>query len=338
MSSQEVKDEVKLGNTPEMTVSRPSGKFIGFLRNLPSNAFAGLGALGPALLSSLYKVKKFFYHPRLKGRLKQDILTSAEDPKKAHLHWHASKPLSEAKNAHYTNRPKEMLNALQGEHNFLEGDVHLGWGVRYIPGVNLLRSAIMAHHPHQLDGLRFKEWLHIGKLSGRGVKIDIKQAAAIPKIIRNVKASDISQERLIFNMDVIQGPHSYPRFLFPIADIMTGRTPKMRQVRRIRENFPKATIALGAVTGPQPAGTVYSDKQLGEFREWARELGGPITFKLRAEFVNQHVVETLKPFGSISIWNDAGTFNPPDVDAEIRRFRDLGVDGMIDLIQAKPAP
>lgn len=283
------------------------------------------------LAKSMLKVGRFFYHPRLKSATKEALIEQARDPQCKHLHWHQGSDLRDAKNAHYTNTAREMAEGLQGEYNFLEGDVHLGWGVRKIPVLNLMRSAIMAHHPHELGGMRLKEWLEITDASNRGVKIDIKQAAAIPKIIRNVKKKEIPDHRLIFNLDVIQGPHPYPRVVFPIADVFTGRTAKLRHLKKIRKAFPEATIAIGAVTGPQPKGTVYSDKQLGEFQDWAKQIGGPITFPLRAEFVDQRATEALTPYGTVSVWNDIKTFDPPDVQAEVQRLRNLGVDGMIDL-------
>ena len=60
-------------------------------------------------------------------------------------------------------------------------------------------------------------------------------------------------------------------------------------------------------------------------------MGGPVTFPLRAEFVTPEVVETLKPHGTVSIWNDPKTFLPEDKALAAKRFREMGVDGMIDL-------
>ena len=56
-----------------------------------------------------------------------------------------------------------------------------------------------------------------------------------------------------------------------------------------------------------------------------------MTFPLRAEFVTPQVVARLKPHGSVSIWNDPRSYVPDDEELETRRFREMGVDGMIDL-------
>ncbi|MOA41679.1 hypothetical protein D3C78_1636620 [compost metagenome] len=43
------------------------------------------------------------------------------------------------------------------------------------------------------------------------------------------------------------------------------------------------------------------------------------------------VVAKLKPYGEVAIWNAPSKDAPEDVPAAVKKFRDMGVDGMIDI-------
>lgn len=245
--------------------------------------------------------------------------------------WRDGAPLSEARNAHYTNTRKELEDGLKGDFNYLEGDVWLEGAVRRVPILDMLREPIMAHDPTDVEGLSLSEWLAVGKKAEKGIKIDIKQSAAIPKIIKAVKKAGIPDQRLIFNADVVFGPGVEKTNRIRVLNLLTDFTSELDEMKDIRSAFPDATIALGLYTRGQPKNTFYTDDQLKDVSAMAQKLGGPITFPLRAEFVNKEIVETLRPYGTVSIWNDPKTWAPGDKDEAIKRFRSMGVEGMIDL-------
>lgn len=282
-------------------------------------------------ISRLRWVSRFLNHSSLSESALDKLCEKAHDPSQDAFRWTDGAPLSEAKNAHYTNTKEQLTEGLSGEFNFMEGDIWMENAVRGLPLVDVFREPIMAHYPDDVTGLTLKEWLTVGKESGKGLKLDIKQSSTIPKLIKTVEESGLPQERLIFNADMAFGPGIKKDLKFRALDLVTNFTTQTKEMKTIREAFPKATIGVGLYTAKQPAGTTYSSKQLHEVITIAIEVGGPITFPLRAEFVTPEVVETLKPYGSISIWNDPNSYVPENFATAEKALRDMGVDGLIDL-------
>lgn len=283
----------------------------------------------PQEVKILKFARDFLAHPALPKKDRQELLELAALP--GNDTWQPGSPLTEVRHCHYTNTKDEVEYALGHDYNFFEGDVRLEAGVRRLPGLDHWREPIMGHDPDDVNGLSLNEWLEVGKASGRGLKLDIKQAAAVPKIIECVKAHAIDDQKLIFNGDVLRGPGAPGPLAFLAGRLFQDMTMDQNDLRDIRQEFPQALISLGAYTGGQPQGTTYSPKQLDKLGKIADEVGGPISFPLRAEFVTPEVVAQLKPHGFVSIWNDPSTYSPADLQAETRRFREMGVDGMIDL-------
>lgn len=299
-----------------------------------ASALAHPALPGAASITDLPRgVWRFLFHRPLDPAVKQRLMDEATDPSNAGRAWPPGTPLSAARNAHYTNTADEMLQSLLGDYNFLEGDFRLEAGLRRLPVLDRWREPIAAHDTDHVDGLTLSEWLDLGVASGRGLKIDIKQAAAVPKILAEVKKRNIPEERLIFNADVIRGPGGRSRLVLAFARLTQDLTCGLDELKEIRRQFPRATIALGAYTGKTAPGTRYSAKQVERFKEIAREVGGPTMFVLRAELVDAGVVAKLRPAGRVGIWNDPSTYSPVDVDADAKRFRAMGVDGVIDLRQ-----
>lgn len=281
-----------------------------------------------SLTSKLRHAARFFVHPRVPEGVRQDLHKKAtENPHR----WKDGDPLSEARNAHYTNTPEELKDAFSKDFNFLEGDVWLEGVARRIPLLDEFREPIMAHDFHDVEGLKLSEWLELGKASGKGLKLDIKGSAAIPKVIEAIEEADIPEERLILNADMVDGPGWVTDTKFKVADKLLDIRSELDEMQLFRDAFPKATLAVGLYTRPAPAGTSYSKEQLEAVSDIADELGGPITFPLRAEFVTPEVVAELKPHGTVSVWNNPRSFLPGDLDEARQKFRDMGVDGMIDL-------
>lgn len=291
----------------------------------------GVDAAADKVDHYLDNVKDFYNHPNLsKGQLNELFRLAEARPD---LAWKGDKSLSLARNAHFTNTPEEMALALRGDHDWLEGDVRLEGGLRSLPAIGD-RKAIMAHNPQDIHGMTLDEWVQVGMRSGRGLKLDIKQATAVEEMLGVLKKHKVPDERLILNVGIGWGPGGLggiPNELFSSA-----LDPWVTEgdLKKIRAAHPEAVINLSTLTRPQPPGTHYSDSQISNMIHMARVTGEPVMFPLRAEFVTPDVVEKLKPYGKIAIWNDPASFKPQDVEAEVRRFRQMGVDGVIDLMTA----
>ena len=274
-------------------------------------------------------VRDFLAHPALNPSSLDSLEKLAVEP--SPNHWKPGAPLSQVNNCHFTNRPGEMRQGLTDNYNFLEGDIRFEGGFRRIPGVDHWREPILGHDTTAVDGLNLDEWLDIGKASGRGLKLDIKQAAAVPQILEKVKAHDIPDEWVMFNGDVVSGPGAPKARTLVTANVLQDLTMDVKDLREIRRQFPYSWISLGFYTHASPEGTTYSDQQLDKIAALADQVGGRISFPLRAEFVTQAAVDRLKPHGAVSVWNDPANWAPADVAKETQRLRDMGVDGVIDL-------
>lgn len=261
-------------------------------------------------VSLLQTVRRLIDRPALPPAALSDLVKLARTTR---VPGGSDNTLSRARNAHRTNTPAELAAALRGPYDFLEGDVFLEHRLRWLPG-----EAVMDHDPQKADGMTLDEWLAVGAASGRGLKLDIKQAAAIPEVIRRVKAHGIPAQRLILNVQLPGGG------LARLFDPLLKLTPDDRDFQALRAAFPGATIALT----PQAP---YTPEVLAAAVKQARRLGGPVMFPLRAELITPAVVAALAPAGRIAAWNDPKTYAPRDLAAERRRLQGLGVDGMIDL-------
>lgn len=284
----------------------------GFLDTITSPFEAGgewIGdqASGGADSASRAARDRLFPHDELSDEERDNLLelastTAADEAGAAEL------PLNEQHNAHHSNTPEEMREALEGDYQWMEGDIRRD-------------PAIMAHD-WQSDGLSLRDWLAIGKESGRGLKLDIKEGESVDSVIEELQRADIPQDRLILNADVMAGPGG------------SGRNISPEQLQQLRDAFPEATIAIGAKTGRTPEGTTYTEAQVEEMISLAEQIGGPVMFPLRAELVTPEIVERLSAHGTVAIWNDPSTYplsSDADIEAAEQRFRDMGVTGIIDL-------
>lgn len=214
--------------------------------------------------------------------------------------WDPAAHISLAKNAHRTNKPKEMESSLYGDFNYFEGDIR----------VDRSGVVVMAHDRGDRSGLTLDQWLQIGAASQRGMKFDVKESGAIDYVLQAAQKSAIPQQRLLFNF----GVHN--------ADV--GVNANQDQLLRARQMFPQSIINLSF---PAP----YSANMIERVGILAKNVGGPIMFPLQAQFVTPAIVASLKRFGMIAIWNDPGSYRPSDIPAATAKFRAMGVDGMIDL-------
>jgi hypothetical protein len=208
------------------------------------------------------------------------------------LRWDLSRGWKDARNAHFTNTVDELRLALNSEANYLEGDI------RSINGVPVMRHGLL----DRVD-LTLADWLEIGAASGRGVKMDIKERGLIMTSVEMARRAGIPGDRLIVNVSASVDPTT-----------LVG----------IRRFYPTATVNLSP-DGP------LGREQLLKLQQSARLTGGPVMFPLRVDRVTQTVIDALRPFGAVAIWNDPDIPGVDDIPGLTARLRGMGVTGMIDL-------
>lgn len=208
--------------------------------------------------------------------------------------------LAGARNAHATNTPAQMEQALRGGYDVLEGDLRVDHRGRLV----------MAHDATQIDGMLYSEWLDLVARSGRGVKLDVKDPAAVVPMLRQLARSGVPQTRMILNVP-LGGPGA--------TSVSVG------QLRLMREQFPGATINLSNQRYP------YDNTALAQLRAVADYVGGRVMFPLRSDKVTSSITRQLQPHGTIAAWNQPWLGDIGTVAAERTRLRLLGVNGTIDL-------
>jgi hypothetical protein len=213
--------------------------------------------------------------------------------------WLPGTDISLGRNAHKTNTPYEIGQALLGDFNFLEGDVR-----QEADG-----TIVMAHDRGALDGLSLAEWLDVGMASGRGLKLDIKESRAIMPAVLMAKAAGVPDDRLIINVTATGVPD---------ADV------SLAQLRAIRTIYP------GAVVNLSPGNASYPPTLMRTLARLAQIVGPPVMFPLRWDLVGPNIVSALRPYGRIAIWN-LPLIVPRNIPAATAKLRAMGVDGMIDL-------
>lgn len=224
-------------------------------------------------------------------------LTALARSTRAARGWNpAQNDLTTGRNAHRTNTLDEMRAGLEGDHNWLEGDLR----------VRADGTLVLSHDADKTDrGLTLDEWLRIGGASERGLKIDVKEPAALPGLLDAIAASGVPDGRIMLN----------------VAGVSE------REVREMRERFPDAWLALN----PALSGHGYRDEDLEEVGRLADAAGGRIAFPVRWDCVDDRVIAALKPHGKVSIWTDNSQGTPDNTEAERSRLIERGVDGVIDL-------
>ncbi len=204
--------------------------------------------------------------------------------------------MSRALNAHHTNTHDEMRTALEGEWNWLEGDLRVD-----DDGV-----LVMAHDSDMEGaGLTLQEWLAIGDSSERGLKVDVKEIEALPGLLDALERSGIPDGRIMIN--VYELPHE--------------------QVLDMRRRFPDAWLALN----PSLNRDGYRDDAIERITALADAAGGRIAFPIRWDEASDDVIAALKPHGKVSIWTAVSYGTPNDRVTEERMLRERGVDGVVDL-------
>lgn len=216
------------------------------------------------------------------------------------LAWPEGRDISAARAAHATNAPEELAAALAGEHDFLEGDVRIDAHGR----------VVMSHNPGAPRILTLDEWLVVGLRSGRGLKLDFKDAAAIVPAVHRAARMGVPSHRFLVNVTV-QGER--------------GSVVSLDQLREVRRVYPDVLVNISVCAGR------YDERTLERMARWARAAKGPTMFPLRHDLVTHEVVRRVRPFGRVAIWNEPALSSPACIERASRRLRAMGVDGMIDL-------
>jgi hypothetical protein len=220
--------------------------------------------------------------------------------------WSSGKDLRDARNAHRTNLVPELRRALAGPFDWFEGDIRMRGA-----------DPVMAHDADQVGAaMTLDDWIKVGAPSGRGLKLDCKDASVIEPAIAKLRGK-VPDDRVLFNVAV--GVHS------PAAARASSS-----QLADIRAAFPSAVINLDP--GPAP----YDPRDIANVIKVARAVGGKVMFPLDAKALadtpaNRAMIDQLRAVGRVAVWNDPATFAPGDVDATTKRFRAMGVNGTIDL-------
>lgn len=212
--------------------------------------------------------------------------------------WWLGRPLSEGKNAHHTNTREDFAEALKSGNNWFEGDVR--------KEINSDKLEMRHDKGHESgDNLTLKEWLQMGKASGRGLKLDVKEGQHIDRILDEVEQANIPSERLMFNL---------------------GDADMHKHGAEIRQRFPNAILAVNPPSGP------LDEKAVDRMIENAERGGKPVAFVVRHDQLTDEAIARLKPHGPISVWTDQS--HAPSERDQARVIEDLkrrGVNGVIDI-------
>lgn len=230
-----------------------------------------------------------------------DLVALAIRTRAAGTRWQTGKPLSEALNAHSTNMHEHMRAALEHGYNFLEGDVR--------QEINEPHELEMRHDTSHESGnnLTLRQWLEVGRVSGRGLKLDVKEPQHMDRVLAAVETSGVPEGRLMFNL---------------------GASAMDTWGARIRARFPGSWLALNPSSGDGALNRSQVDGLLAQ----ARAFGAPATFVIRYDDLTDEAIARLKDAGPVSVWNSQNTGRKvDDVAKVVAELRARGVNGVIDI-------
>jgi len=235
----------------------------------------------------------------------QRLLDLARSTHDGRTGWFPGKPLSAARPAHATNTREQFEQALKDGANFLEGDIRAE--------LDPPHALEMRHDPvsERGDNLSLEEWLTIGAISGRAMKLDVKEPERMPDVIRAVRASGIDPQRVVLNLDF---------------------KAMAKWGAELRRNFPAATLALNP---PAASSAKLGDRQVDELLRQASQLGAPLTFVVRHDMLTPTALSRLQDVAPVSVWNASDGPTVKDAKAISERLRRQGIQGVIDI---RPTP
>jgi len=185
---------------------------------------------------------------------------------------------------HGVNSKERLVDFLSSGGEVAEGDVLL----------DPLGRAVMAHPPQRTSDLIFERWLDTLILWQKRIKIDLKDPAVIPIVIRELKKRKIDTGRVIVHATIMKGPNAGDP-IFTVENLIT-----------VRKAFPNLLISLGVTTSKDspPIG----ERHLADYMDAADRIGGPITFSIRGTHTTPAIREALSDLSkgwNITYWNDS---------------------------------
>ena len=223
--------------------------------------------------------------------------------------------------AHRVNSRAALSDFLASNANVAEGDTR--WG-DYRHAEVRERAVVMAHPPSRRSDLKLAEWIDGVNDSGRAIKLDFKDPAAIAPALALLEGR-MPGDRVVLNADFVRGPRApKPKF-------------DRRHLVQMAEGLPGAVVSIGSTTRPWSGR--FTSEHTDSMLALAAACSGAVTLALRLSIVEAApgAIEPLIAAGlHITIWN-SGLSNP--VTREQRdRLRERFPDAWLDLSYAIESP
>lgn len=296
-----------------------------------------LAALGWIALFPLGPLLTDFAHDRvatplpatpMSAEVRENLLTAARAGREAR----SAPTTGELHNAHFSATPDELMSALTGGFQSIEGDVGMTG-----------ETPVMRHDPRDPVEMTFIEWLEIVSAADFAVvKIDVKRDKIGP-IIADLRTATqqfgLRESSLILNADVLRGPAAYGdlNWMEQIYN-RAGLELEEQDLVELAAAFPSATISIGLATGRVAGGGGYRADDVREVRDLAervREAGASrVVVAARWDLLTVEFMESMIQEGIVmDIWNSVTILSPADPEAEAARLRARYGDalGTIDL-------
>ncbi|MCW2928390.1 MAG: hypothetical protein JWM86_2358 [Thermoleophilia bacterium] len=228
----------------------------------------------------------------------EQLARIAESAPASHRFTPGSHP-STITNAHYSNTRAQLGYALAGPYNSVEGDVRIKDGI-----------PVMVHDAGGASDLTFEQWALLAHRAGKHLRIDLKEARALPQVASLLERIGVPSGSITFNVGIIT-PWSHA-------------TQSPDAIRALRARFPESWITLNLPV-PLGPGFVLAER-------FARTLHDPrLGVAILAGLTTAADVRLLRrSFAVVNAWNlpQLGSTDPATWTA---RLRAMGVNGMIDL-------
>jgi hypothetical protein len=277
----------------------------GLLGGVLGGVLLGGAALGASLLPNLLGDRRdadgSLPRPRLDDATIRELVAAETDRDRDAADLGAGP--DQLRNAHVSNTVEQLRMAMAGDYNSLEGDVRLEHGV-----------PVMSHDPGGAGAVLFADWLRVGVATGKHLRIDFKEAAAIDQVSAMLHELDVPDEQVTLNLSTGD----------PISDsdVERGTLERLRAAHPnalIGFNLPK--LRLGDPDAPLLAA--------------ARAIGGPTQISIAiGDAYPERITELLDAGVHVGVWNDPKTDPVRDPRATTERLRRMGVDGLVDLRRA----
>jgi hypothetical protein len=279
----------------------------GLLGGILGGVLGGAAALGATLLPNLLRDARsadgVLPRPRLDASEVRALVGHETD--RARDAWTLGDGPEAMRNAHMSNTAEQLRIALEGDYNSLEGDVRLEHGV-----------PVMSHDRAGAHALLFADWLRVGLATGKHLRIDFKEAAALDQVSALLKRMHVPDEQVTLNVST-GTPH-----MDSDVDLAT--------LERVRAAHPKALIGFNltpTLLGREPRAAVEAA---------ARAIGGPTQVAIAVQDANPARIRELRDAGLfVGVWNDVSTHPVEDVAGTVAQLRERGANGLVDLRTAE---